>query len=75
MPTAITIAAAAAQIGVDAAALNAAIADAVAEAERPTAAMCTLPGPALEVRAEIRGRLLLASRIDERSQEWRVRWL
>ena len=48
------------------------IADAVHVAETPSADNCVLPGPALEVRIEVAGRLLTARRDSERSDDWRL---
>lgn len=67
-----TLAQAAAALDLQPAQLERLIADAVEVAETPSADNCVLPGPALEVRIEVAGRLLTARRDSERSHDWRL---
>ena len=48
------------------------IADAVYEAETPTADRCVLPGAPLAVQIRLGDRLLTAVRESERSDDWRL---
>lgn len=67
-----TLAQAAVALNREPAELERLIADAVHVAETPSANNCVLPGPALEVRIEVAGRLLIARRDSERSDDWRL---
>ncbi len=71
-PTALTLDGGAAAIGADLEALRATIAEAVQVAETPTAKQCTMPGPALQVRIELGGRMLVATREQPDSDAWLV---
>ncbi len=72
-PALLTLPEAAAAIGLDLDVLTAALNDAVSLAETPTANNCTMPGPALQVRFELAGRLVGAIReSDAPASEWTI---
>ena len=69
----LSLAEAAAALDVSVEVLAAAVAAACEEAERPTANMCTLPGPALEVAFPVAERTCRAARKSESAADaWRV---
>lgn len=71
-PPALPVPDAAAALRRDPAEIERLIADAVYEAETPTADRCVLPGAPLAVQIRLGDRLLTAVRESERSDDWRL---
>ena len=67
-----SLSAAAALLQCDAARLKALVADAVWEAERPSASSCVMPEPARRVLIELDGRLLTAERAPGSGDAWHL---
>ncbi len=62
---------AAVAVGVSVAELSQAVNLAAAEAAKPSAIQCTLPGPVLLVRVDFDDKLILARRDSEERTDWR----
>ena len=66
-----TVSEAALAVGVSAADLAHAVERAAEEAANPSATQCTLPGPILLVRVDLKDHLVLARRDSEEETNWR----